>query len=145
MAEQATGLANIFTQSFGQQIGEAIISHDWSGIGEALAGQLTQVIQGAMSSMGPLGGFVGGIFGGVVGGLLGKVFGGGSSSSRRTRGDSMSNPMYTHDVNTQRLLTELLNATKVNMLRTAAEGARGGGGYDASEFQREVGLIGAGA
>jgi len=134
------GIASLFTASLGKNIGEAIISHDWSSVGEALASSVGNAVQGLLGNMGPFGGFVGGIFGGLISGLGGLFGGGGSSDRGRTRGDSITNPLYTQDVNTQRLLTELLNASKVDILRSGA----GEGSADAAlDLQRQARLAGA--
>lgn len=84
--------------------------------------------------MGPFGGFLGGILGGLIG-SIGGLFGG--SSSKKSRGDSMSNPIYTYDVRAEALLTAMLNATKQDRLRQAAQGNTSGRG-----FQEQLYLVG---
>jgi|GEM_PF-4288361 len=128
-------LGGILTESLGRSIGEAFRTHDWSGVADELANTMSQLFSQVFSGMGPFGGFVGGIFGGLFGGVLGGLFGGGGSSSRR--GESMSNPMYTYDVRAESLLTELLNATKLQRLQMAAAG-----GADAGDLQSDIYLMG---
>jgi len=126
--QQANGIASIFTESLGTSIGEAIKSHDWTPVGEELAGSLSQLFTQLFAGMGPFGGFIGGLMGSLFSGL-GGLFGGGSSKSQR--GESISNPLYTYDVRAEGLLTALLNATKVQRLQQAAAG-----GDSAAEYER---------
>jgi len=89
--------------------------------------------------MGPFGAVAGGLLGGFLGDMLGGIFGGGGGSDR---GSSPANPVHTSDIHSQRLLLEMVNATKVQMLRAAA-GGDVDFGMDAGGLQREAILIGA--
>ncbi|HSW65420.1 MAG TPA: hypothetical protein VLH56_19240 [Dissulfurispiraceae bacterium] len=141
MAEKAQdtafNLADIFNESFGREVYDAFKTHDWSGVADSLASTLSSYLSSALGGLGPFGGFLGGILGGFLGDALGGLFGG----KKKKRGDTPSEPIYTSDVNTQALLTQLLNATKINLAKSAAAGMAGR--YGPSEFQREAALIGA--
>jgi len=102
---------------FGASLYDAMKTNDWSSVADAIVQPLTDMIT---SKLGGLGGF-GGVIGGFLGAAIGDLFGGGGlfGGKKKQRGDSISNPVITSDINAQRLLTELLNATKVGLLQRA--------------------------
>jgi DnaJ-class molecular chaperone len=116
-------LASIFTAEFGKTLYDAMKNNDWSSVAEAIVQPLTNMITSQLGGLGGFGGVIGGFLGAAIGDLFGGIFGGGK---KKERGDSMTNPVYTSDINVERLLTELLNATKVNLARRAAQGFNGG-------------------
>lgn len=100
----------------GAALYEGIAHHDWSGVASIFADSISS----AMSSLGPFGALAGGFLGGFIGDLFGGgLFGGGKKKSQP--GDSPGNPMWTADIASQALLTRLVEASELDLLRSAAE------------------------
>lgn len=87
----------------------------WGGVAGGLIGG---GIPGALTAAG---GLFGGPLGAIAGGFIGKLFGGGGKK-RPDAGMTPAQPIYTSDINLQNMMAELLNVTRVLMLR--------GGGVD---------------
>lgn len=94
---------------------EQILGFAQTGIGGFQRGGA----QGAISSLLP---GIGTLIGGPVGGLIGGILGGFLGKKKKPRGDSRANPVFTHDVKADLLLTELVNASKSNLIRLGAVG-----------------------
>ena len=119
----------------GSALATGIVTHDWSGVASELANTLSGAIQASMGSS-PMAGLAGGLFTGLLGFGLDSLFGGGGGSKAEKRGDSITRPLYTADVNTQMLLTQLLNATSLGLARRAV------GAISDEDFARSLSAIG---
>lgn len=128
-------LAGLFTESLGSAFATGITTHDWSGVASELANTLGSAISSSMGSS-PLAGFAGGLFTGLLDFGLSSILGGGGGSKAEQRGDSITRPLFTADVNTQMLLTQLLNATSLGLARRSV------GAISDDEFARSLSAIG---
>ncbi len=126
---------------FGQAIFQGVFNNDWRGLGSLIAEPIANAIAQSAG---------GGVFGGLLGGFIGaginalfEGFGGGGGRSER-RGDSINRPVFTSDVNTQALLTQMLNATKLNLAMTAARAGQITAQQNqlAVQFESELAAIG---
>lgn len=108
-------LGGIFTERLGQQLADAMLTKDWSGVGETLAKSLGQTLSQAFASAGPFGQFFGGLAGGLLQGVLTKALDrfGGKAAPSEFKGDISKVQV----VNWPKALEAGITLMPINMLR----------------------------